>query len=313
LEVGIKTYYLLKLLLDYLLCFNNMTYMEGRKWRQILFLVLLSLLLYAVGVLVSAFYGHSYKFIISFLLYFATDLYIIINTKSYNKTLIVILSIIIAPVILIDLPIHFRNFSETLLSLPSSLAPILALLVALIVSHLRTSLKIVFTIISLLFAVWVGSQGYKIWIHYLNYGALSNNSNYKVPAPIEGYDQFNFHITTENFQGKIVLLDFWNTGCGICFQEFPTLQKFYDRYGWRQDIVIYAVNKPLLRDSLGAAFRILKKANYNFPILIPTDSFLPEKFGIIYYPTVLVIDHSGNIILKGDLESAIKLAESLVK
>jgi hypothetical protein len=53
--------------------------MEGRKNIKFLYLTLLSLLVYGLVVVISAFWGHGYKLIISFLLYYLIDVYLIIK------------------------------------------------------------------------------------------------------------------------------------------------------------------------------------------------------------------------------------------
>ena len=37
-------------------------------------------------------------------------------------------------------------------------------------------------------------------------------------------------VKLSDFQGKIVLLDFWNTNCGPCIQEFPFLKNAYQEF-----------------------------------------------------------------------------------
>jgi peroxiredoxin len=37
-------------------------------------------------------------------------------------------------------------------------------------------------------------------------------------------------VRLSDFQGKIILLDFWNTNCGPCIEEFPTLKNAYQTF-----------------------------------------------------------------------------------
>ena len=56
---------------------------------------------------------------------------------------------------------------------------------------------------------------------------------------------------------------------------------------------------------------MIKKEGYSFPVVIPTDEELPEKFGVKGYPTTFVINQNNQIVYKGDIEGAIKMVDKL--
>ncbi len=49
-------------------------------------------------------------------------------------------------------------------------------------------------------------------------------------------------ITADSLKGKIAVLDFWFTQCTPCQQGFPLLNKVYERYKNRDDVVFISVN-----------------------------------------------------------------------
>jgi hypothetical protein len=69
----------------------------------------------------------------------------------------------------------------------------------------------------------------------------------------------------------------------------------------------------LKTDTTGQAFAVLGKLNYSFPILMPSDKFFADKVGVEAYPTVLVIDKSGTVVFKGDLENAKDVVDDLLR
>jgi thiol-disulfide isomerase/thioredoxin len=134
---------------------------------------------------------------------------------------------------------------------------------------------------------------------------------YDLNQRIVGIDEKNNRVTNKTLENKIVLLDFWHTKCGVCFQKFPLLQAFYDKYKNDDSIVIFAIDKPIEEDIEKSAFKVIEEEGYNFPVLLPTDEELPDKFGVFRFPATFVIDRQGHVVYKGDIEGAIILVEEL--
>jgi len=123
------------------------------------------------------------------------------------------------------------------------------------------------------------------------------------------YTNDNKPVTQDSLKGKIVVFDFWNTACGVCFQQFPDYDKFYQKYSHRNDIAIYAVYLPWKRDteeSLKAAIDKLT-AQYSFPILIADSTDYRERFNIKGVPEVMVLNKQGEVAYKGSLEFSRKV------
>ncbi|HET8865430.1 MAG TPA: redoxin domain-containing protein [Gracilimonas sp.] len=47
-------------------------------------------------------------------------------------------------------------------------------------------------------------------------------------------------VTTSDFRGKVVLIDFWETWCGPCLQVFPAMDSLQKEYP--EDFIVVAVN-----------------------------------------------------------------------
>ena len=69
----------------------------------------------------------------------------------------------------------------------------------------------------------------------------------KIPAP-DGifYDQYGNAHNLQEYDGKVVFLNFWTTWCGYCKQEMPDIEEIYQEYGLnREDVVILGVANPV--------------------------------------------------------------------
>ena len=100
-------------------------------------------------------------------------------------------------------------------------------------------------------------------------------------------------INTADLKGKVVFMNFWASWCPPCRAEFPSIQKFYDRYKGREDVVFLTVN---LDDQPAAGRNYLDQQNYSLPLLVPA-SEIPPAFYTGSLPTTVVLDKKGEIRL----------------
>ena len=94
----------------------------------------------------------------------------------------------------------------------------------------------------------------------------------KMPE-IDGYTLDGKRLNREDFQDKIVFIEFWATWCGPCLQEIPRLKELYAKYHEKGfEIVGISLDEDL--ESLAAGI-----AKYEFPWLILSDEKLKQAGG----------------------------------
>jgi thiol-disulfide isomerase/thioredoxin len=115
------------------------------------------------------------------------------------------------------------------------------------------------------------------------------------------YDLDGKQINSSDLKGKIVVFDFWTTGCGVCFRQFPKYDRVYKKYAGREDIVIYAVNLPLDRDTQESILKSIDKyVNYSFPVLLAQkDSDYWNQLKIEGVPHLMILDKNGIVVHNG--------------
>jgi peroxiredoxin len=122
------------------------------------------------------------------------------------------------------------------------------------------------------------------------------------------------NVSLSDFNGKIVLLEFWGTWCGPCREGNPELAKIYNEYknsgfeilGVASDSDKEFWIKSVKDDSLTWQNVCDLKGDRNKAALI---------YGISYYPSNFLIDRNGIIVAKDLRGEALrsKLLEILKK
>lgn len=98
-------------------------------------------------------------------------------------------------------------------------------------------------------------------------------------------------INTSELKGKVVFINFWASWCPPCRAEFPSIQKFYDKYNSNKDLVFLTVN---LDDEAASGKTYLEKEKFNVPFLIPNGN-IPNEYFSGSLPTTVVLDKAGKV------------------
>jgi len=109
--------------------------------------------------------------------------------------------------------------------------------------------------------------------------------------PFELYDTDSVSYALKNYKGKLVLIHFWADWCSHCRQEFPKIQKAYDKLKL-QGYEIIAINAGQTREHV---LEIKMSYNLSFPLLVDEEAKTAEVYGVTGLPTSFFIDKNGMI------------------
>ena len=98
-------------------------------------------------------------------------------------------------------------------------------------------------------------------------------------------------VSLADYQGKVVLLNFWATWCPPCELEMPDLQKAYEKYE-EQGLVVLAVNAGEPAPTVQA---FVTKLGLTFPILMDARGQVGAQYRASGLPMSLVVDREGII------------------
>lgn len=105
-------------------------------------------------------------------------------------------------------------------------------------------------------------------------------------------------ISLSDYQGKIVLLNFWATWCGYCDKEMPDLKRINDE---NEDVVVLAIDVGEEQDIVK---KYIDKGGYNFDVALDIDKEISQTYLVSAFPTSYFIKEDGTIFgyVRGMLE-----------
>ena len=95
-------------------------------------------------------------------------------------------------------------------------------------------------------------------------------------------------------RGKVVVVDFWASGCVPCRRSFPWMNEMQDKYG-DEGLVIIGVNMDAGK---GEAEQFLADYPADFEIVYDPEGVLARDFDVIAMPSSYVFDRDGNQVTR---------------
>ncbi len=98
-------------------------------------------------------------------------------------------------------------------------------------------------------------------------------------------------LSLSDYQGQVVMLNFWASWCGPCRQEFPLLDDLHQRY---KDLgfTVLGVSNDIKKED---ALKMLAEVPVTFPVAFDTNSKVSELYQLQSMPSTFMIDRKGNI------------------
>ena len=118
-------------------------------------------------------------------------------------------------------------------------------------------------------------------------------------------------ISSADFKGKVVVLDFWATWCPPCRAEIPGFVELQKQYG-KDGVAVIGASVDS-SDEIAAVKKFAEKFGINYPVGLADQDAVRAFGGVDAIPTTFIIDRDGRIVSrhmgfteKADLEKEIK-------
>ncbi len=118
---------------------------------------------------------------------------------------------------------------------------------------------------------------------------VSNPLEGQTPSDVLLTDLSGRQVSTADWRGKVVVLDFWATWCGPCKQSLPHLRALATEF---QDRVLF-VGVTGEQSRTVSDFLQLNPSPY--PILLDGQGLAAKEFGVTALPTLFILDQDGKV------------------
>jgi thiol-disulfide isomerase/thioredoxin len=113
----------------------------------------------------------------------------------------------------------------------------------------------------------------------------------KAAPPFELISFTEQPISSTQFKGKVVLLDFWEVWCSPCIASMPKVQALYDKYK-DKGLLVYGISNET--DQLEPAKKLVAKRGINFPMLKGNEQ-IKNTYSVNAIPLYILINKTGTI------------------
>ena len=110
-------------------------------------------------------------------------------------------------------------------------------------------------------------------------------------------------ISLADFKGKIVILDFWGTWCAPCVASMPEMKLIREAFA-KHGVEIVGI----AADPKEKVATFCKANKIPWPNIVDSDEALVDQFGVVAFPTLMMIDQNGKHI-HADIEKADLVAD----
>ncbi len=159
-------------------------------------------------------------------------------------------------------------------------------------SRLRRLLPVVATVAGLtalfMFGLLRGSPDRDIPSNFLGRAV----PDFDLPVLERYMAEFGPRMTLDDVRGRPLVINFWASWCGPCYEEAPHLQRAFERFG---DEVLFIGIQTQDRDGRAAGRAFVDRFGLTFPNLFDADSRTSIAYGLFGVPETFFVHADGTL------------------
>ena len=146
----------------------------------------------------------------------------------------------------------------------------------------------------------LGGLGTLIWMSLKTAAPKPTTNSYGAPALAQqGGTVTDFslgslddgQIALADYEGEVIIMNFWATWCPPCRAEMPGLNRFYEAHQ-DEGLVILAINE---QEDEATVRPFIQANNFSFPVLLDAQGRVASQYSTRSFPTTFIIDRDGVI------------------
>ncbi len=98
-------------------------------------------------------------------------------------------------------------------------------------------------------------------------------------------------VALANYEGDVIVMNFWATWCPPCRAEMPGLNRFYEAHR-AEGLVVLGINA---QESAETVRPFIEDNGFTFPILLDLQGRVAQQYTTRSFPTTFIIDREGTI------------------
>ncbi len=98
-------------------------------------------------------------------------------------------------------------------------------------------------------------------------------------------------VSLADYEGEVVVMNFWATWCPPCRAEMPGLNRFYEAHQ-DEGLTVLAINA---QESAETIRPFITANEFTFPVLLDLDGEVAQQYSTRSFPTTFIIDRAGSI------------------
>ncbi len=100
-------------------------------------------------------------------------------------------------------------------------------------------------------------------------------------------------LDNDALEGRVTLLNFWATWCGVCEQQMPAIESLHRRYAGR-GLRVIGVNQDRAADQGALVDAYLSERDLHFSMALDTGT-MGKAFRVSLIPHVALVDRAGKL------------------